>query len=595
MAESRYHSLQSWRQFACFETFKEILDLNEKVDAPEEPFKSKYEALELLYRLRKEVEDFYDDNQEAYPDAKQIAAVLDYHIGVIHLITEDRSTGQRHIKACLEALRPYRLEPDFCLVVMKANSEMGILWCGRSDFAKSQQYLEECDKLYSDYTADVGNSPYDEKDLLLPPELRADDVSRHKKFESSYTHALYYLAQVYTKQENDNLAAEYCHKTLSRQLESKDFDSLDWAINCATLSDYYTSKRNWNLARHCLACASAVIGEDCRVPDSGMTEEELREESQAELDEREKVYKKRAEVARLWAKYALELFTESRNAVENHGAESVRELHISDNPEASRDRKNILYFDGLETTSYDESIPDHLIADFDEARKVFLTGLRWSEKAKDFFILDGHTSDHVELVQLQSRLYFILAFFEKDLERQCKMHKRRVDLLTSIEKELNPQFFLTVCQQLCFEIGETTNEMVTLKIAIGNREDVPSVHTVKKINSLIQNSVEHFNKFIGSFVDRRTGKLPETIHDDYLRPILLAKFYLARLWKKYIAKDTKSQMEFLSKSLQCLEYIVQYADAHSDMPKVFEDELVVSREMAHFLPYEISKLAEQLH
>ena len=82
--------------------------------------------------------------------------------------------------------------------------------------------------------------------------MRADDVSRYKKFESTYTHALYYLAQVYTKQNNDNLAAKYCHRTLSRQLEGKDFNSLDWAINCATLSDFYTSKRNWNLARHCL-------------------------------------------------------------------------------------------------------------------------------------------------------------------------------------------------------------------------------------------------------------------------------------------------------------------------------------------------------
>ena len=61
-----------------------------------------------------------------------------------------------------------------------------------------------------------------------------------------------------------------------------------------------------------VACASAVIGEDCKVPDPGMTEEELQAESQAELDEREILYKKRAEVARLWAKYALELFTESR-------------------------------------------------------------------------------------------------------------------------------------------------------------------------------------------------------------------------------------------------------------------------------------------
>lgn len=48
--------------------------------------------------------------------------------------------------------------------------------------------------------------------------------------------------------------------------------------------------------------------------------------------------------------------------------------------------------------------------------------------------------------------------------RQCKMHKRRVDLLEGVVKELNPTYFLTNCQELWFELGETYNDMLDTKL-----------------------------------------------------------------------------------------------------------------------------------
>ena len=34
------------------------------------------------------------------------------------------------------------------------------------------------------------------------------------------------------------------------------------------------------------------------------------------------------------------------------------------------------------------------------------------------------------------------------------MHKRRIDLLEAVVKQLNPQYFLLVCRQLNFELAE---------------------------------------------------------------------------------------------------------------------------------------------
>lgn len=46
--------------------------------------------------------------------------------------------------------------------------------------------------------------------------------------------------------------------------------------------------------------------------------------------------------------------------------------------------------------------------------------------------MEGHVTDHVEILQDHSSLFRILAFFEEDLEARCKMHKRRIDMLEPV-------------------------------------------------------------------------------------------------------------------------------------------------------------------
>ena len=38
------------------------------------------------------------------------------------------------------------------------------------------------------------------------------------------------------------LSATYCHSTLQRQLQLKQFNPMEWALNAATLSQYYINK-----------------------------------------------------------------------------------------------------------------------------------------------------------------------------------------------------------------------------------------------------------------------------------------------------------------------------------------------------------------
>lgn len=67
-------------------------------------------------------------------------------------------------------------------------------------------------------------------------------------------------------------------------------------------------------------------------------------------------------------------------------------------------------------------------------------------KAKEYYQMDGYVTDHIEILQDHSALFKVLAFFEEDLERRCRMHKRRVDMLEPICNGTTEVF----CFGLCF-------------------------------------------------------------------------------------------------------------------------------------------------
>ena len=78
------------------------------------------------------------------------------------------------------------------------------------------------------------------------------------------------------------------------------------------------------------------------------------------------------------------------------------------------------------------------------------------------------------------------------------MHKRRIDLLLPVLLELNSQFYLQVCRQIQFEIGEIYSEMTDLKIAIADQEGI--------VNFLFE-SFPHASTSKSIFITLNCGKI----------------------------------------------------------------------------------------
>ena len=95
--------------------------------------------------------------------------------------------------------------------------------------------------------------------LFYPENNFKSDLERERQFGATFTHTLYYLAQVNAAMGQSEKGAMYCHTTLLRQLETGQYDPVDWALNCATLSQYYITQGNYMLSRHCLGKCRLIL------------------------------------------------------------------------------------------------------------------------------------------------------------------------------------------------------------------------------------------------------------------------------------------------------------------------------------------------
>jgi len=173
------------------------------------------------------------------------------------------------------------------------------------------------------------------------------------------------------------------------------------------------------------------------------------------------------------------------------------------------------------------------------------------------------------------------------------MHKRRIDMLNKMLIELNPQHYLQICRQLTFEIADSYSEMVALKKKI--IEENPekfSAHSVKKINFLTLQGIKYYNGFIDSY--KHEDKFPLKFEDDDVRGVLLSYFCMARLNSKYFTNDKQTKLDYLKKEKECYSFIVSYCEEHKDMPKVFEEELSVSREMLELFERKIERVMAEI-
>uniref|UniRef100_T1JN77 KIF-binding protein n=1 Tax=Strigamia maritima TaxID=126957 RepID=T1JN77_STRMM len=588
-----------------FEKARYLLEEESKKDQETEPYKSKYAARELFLSLKstlKKHQDQQSSDDETPNKYRFMMAALEYYIGVICVDTLEMATGEEHLGKCLEIIKDSELSSECIITALNTLNQLGLMWSRRGDPNKSKEYLLQAENFYTKYTTNGGKGPFTSADLFSDKINDEKLQANLQVLESVMTHTHYYLAQVYSALEETGKAAAYCHSTLKRELESKEFDPLDWSINAATLSQYFISNNKFDSARHHLACAVFVLEQF----EAGfLATENTGEDFETK---HEMLKQKKADIARCWIKYAHALLLSSKEKVmiladedddddENdanaHSKSEFEELLErgikTQQGDDSNDELEML-FKSLEVTALEDQVSAKAVMIFSEARQVFLNAQNWVGVAKEYYTLDDHASDYIQLMQDYSTLYKLLAFFEPNSDRQCKMHKRRIDLLEGVLKELNPQYYLDKCRQLKFELGEIYCHLLDTKTGMLRDSEIDlTSHAVQKINYLAKQSIHQFSTFLETFLDS-SGEMPSKHPEENERPILLSHFFMGRLYSKIKVRDPKKELDYLKQSQHHFQRIVRYCEENDSAASSMKEELDVCKEMVKLLPIKMEKV-----
>lgn len=414
-------------------------------------------------------------------------------------------------------------------------------------------------------------------------EVSKSELTPKETLEGVHTLTLYYLAQVYRFLQDHHKFAMYCHMTLRGQLGRnniiKDLDYIDWALNAATLSQYFMENDGLSQARHHLAAASYILEKHEQILKEKTKDNE---ESEALMAEWETFRHRSADIARCWAKYGILLMSLSKQRLledeteqQNQDADSLK-LKIPDD----------LKFDVLEKEMEPiaKQITDKYLLDFSDARAVFLNTQKWLEQAKEYYTLENHASDHVLIVQDISQAYKYLLFFEDDKDRQAKMHKKRINALESVIKELNPQYYKSACRQIWFELGEIYSDILDIKLdRLEASREKSAPQALMKINLLARSGIQNFQSFLNSIETRATDfGIPE-FPEDSMQPALFCYFYIGRLYKKIITSNQTAKLENAQNSINAFKFVINYCDTYPKAAEMMKVELNYCKEFVNLL------------
>ncbi|XP_053675850.1 KIF-binding protein [Anopheles nili] len=570
-----------------YEKAHRLIDEDSKNDPPTEPFRSHYTARDVLHsalRKVKTLSEALDQQTDAAATVRCIQANIIKVIAKITIFVEE-PRGDTLLKEALELVEMDRGKEPTINVHIEILNQLGISECNHSNYAESKQYLDQAKDIYME-AKEQELQPLTMADLFGTK----DEVEKGKGLkllESNHTLTLYYLAQVFGFLNNLEDSARFCHMTLRRQLEYNEYEHIDWALNAATLSQYYFPKNHLSQARHLLAASTFILNRYETDVIEKITNPEERAEKEDTLRYR------MADVGRCWAKYGLHIL-----------ATSKERLSVDDDPDDDAPKeapltpvKKMDRFVGLDLTAYEGQVTDEFCLTFDDAKLVMLNSLSWLKKAKEYYTKETAASQYAIILQDIASLYKHLAAFDEDDGNQCKLFKRGADQLEEIVEILNATYYLTICREAWYELGLTYSNMLNVKLSQLDElqsNERPTPHALNKINHLCEKSIRNFQKFVDSYkISLDTLELPENIDEDEMQPILYAFFHIGRLYYRIITPDKRLKLKNVENSLF---FYKRFAECclNERMKPLFAQEVGVCKEMISLLPLKIEKLKSEI-
>jgi len=442
-------------------------------------------------------------------------------------------------------------DPVLLLEYIDTHNNLGIAWFQRKRYLLALEYLETAEKIYLDWKAHSDSKEYE---MIAAAEL-----------EDLYTFTGYFLAQTYAQTEFKKKSALYSVKTLKRQYAmQKDYDPVEWSMNCAVLASFFCEVHMFAMAEHCLYSAKRVM------PKGKSSREAL------------------ANLYLLFAQFYKEKLAASKAYMAAYRKEHKDGDEISVYTLYPPEPVELGDQGAFEGTVLFEDIPlknNYVIREVEEAIHIFKLSKRCFDFAAKYYILDGYVSDHIRILESISSIYYLLLFWEPKFIRRVAIQKRRIALTTPLLDLLNKQYYLDTLKMLQYEIGEAYGSIVEDY----NEQTSKTATEINQMNNYALETASALQTFQEYFVDDKSKEL--SVSSENEPAYILSLFTVASVLYKVLPATRELRRKFLVLSLQEFRKIQKYVDTQEieaeDMEKI-KKEVELASEMCDMLKFKIS-------
>lgn len=377
------------------------------------------------------------------------------------------------LRVIFEKLKPHFSRAECLFIFLRIQNLLCYYLIRVEQISLARNILENAETFHDQLEKET-SSYYDSEDLFTIEPMDKIEPLNPEKIDKIITNNIQMQAFIYNRLQMTKKYTIYSHAALRRLLQAADGCPREWAANAALLGARLIELREVADARHHLMAAYYVLRACKR--SSTLVPETLYKQTDFELSF--------LELGHYWVKYGLMLFELSKKKLLNQvfNEDTVQDIswsvvdetesmisEINEDPakreETLSDVKSVLIFPQLDLAELEDKVPLKLVSTIEEARKLFAFTNKWLMKVRKHYDVERHSAQYISCSLQLAELYEHLAFFEKCLEDQYSIQRKRAEVLENLNCLLrNCDNVLPAQVDVLRELSQVQLEMMALNL-----------------------------------------------------------------------------------------------------------------------------------
>ncbi|XP_050559955.1 KIF-binding protein-like [Spodoptera frugiperda] len=390
------------------------------------------------------------------------------------------------LQTSFEKLKQFALRKECLFIMLRIQNLLCYYLIQLDKNNNAREILESMEDLYDQISKSQPDDFLDAEDLFTVEIVRNIKRVNPEKIDKVITNNVQMQAFLYNKMNLPQKYTLYNHTALRRQLEMKDGTPQDWALRTARLGNYFTYLNQIGNARHHL-CAAYHVLRTCHDNCKLMPEEFVLQKTDFEIHF--------LELSHHWVKYGLTLFKMSKKKILNKyfaqtstGAvsdlwktvdlmedapdnsekideEFAKDLGAEKSGKGDCTPEKLFTFPSLDLKEIEAKVPLESVCSVEDAKKLFAFIYKWLMRAKHFYDFEHNSAQYISCCLQLAELYEHLAFFERNIDNQYSIQKRRANVLETLNSLLkNCDNVMSVQIDVIRELSQVQLELMALNL-----------------------------------------------------------------------------------------------------------------------------------